>query len=110
MIVCIPITPDDHVGHSWGRAAAVAIADVDGNAIKTWERVNVSWDSQHDEGSEGTHHARVARFLKENKVDVVAASHMGDPMANMIRKLRIRLVLGAVGDARTTALAVAEST
>lgn len=107
MILCTPISVHGDVGHSWGRAPRVAVAHVDSGAITSWQLLDVGWDSLHDEGSEGSHHARVARFLRDNKVDVVVASHMGAPMANMIGKLGIRLVLGADGDARVAVLAAA---
>lgn len=105
MIVCTPITPEGLVGHSWGRARTVAILNVDEGRIIAEEVEDVSWNSLHDEGTEGSHHARVARFLKSHHVDVVLASHMGAPMSNMIDKLGIRLILGATGDARQAALA-----
>jgi len=104
MIICTPITPSGEIGHSWGRAHTVALMTVEAGEIVASETMDVSWDSLHDQGTEGSHHARVARFLKDHRVDVVLASHMGAPMSNMIDKLGIRLVLGAVGDAREAAL------
>ncbi len=110
MIICTPITSDGQIGHSWGRAHTVALMTVEAGEIVAAETMDVSWDSLHDEGTEGSHHARVARFLKEQRVDTVLASHMGAPMANMIRKLGIGLTLEVHGDARASALTAGAST
>ncbi len=107
MIICAPVTPGGEIGHSWGRAHTVALLTVEAGEVVASERMDVSWDSLHDEGTEGSHHARVARFLKEHRVNTVLASHMGAPMANMIHKLGIQLHLQAGGNARESALAVA---
>lgn len=105
MIVCTPITPDGSIGHSWGRARTVAVIRVEAGDVVTLDTIDVSWNTLHDEGTEGSHHARVARFLRENHVGIVLASHMGTPMANMIDKLGIRLILDAHGDAQSAAVA-----
>ena len=109
MIICTPITPTGEIGHSWGRASTVALITVEAGEIVVSETMDVSWDSLHDEGTEGAHHARVARFLKEHHVDVVLASHMGEPMANMIRKPGVRLHLKAGGNASESALVAASA-
>ncbi|MGO1383647.1 MAG: NifB/NifX family molybdenum-iron cluster-binding protein [Arachnia sp.] len=103
MIICTPIAPSGEIGHSWGRAHAVALWSVEEGDVAASETIDVGWDALHDEGKEGSHHARVARFLKDHRVEVVVASHMGAPMSNMIDKLGIRLVLGAAGNAREAA-------
>lgn len=100
MIICIPVTLDGNVDPRWGRADWVAIADVQGGEIKTWREVEVSWNKLHDEGSEGSHHARVVKFLRENSVDVVVVNHMGDGMTRMLQTMEIPVHLGAVGNAR----------
>jgi predicted Fe-Mo cluster-binding NifX family protein len=100
MIVCIPITLDGNVDPRWGRADWVAIADVQGGEIKTWLEVEVSWSKLHDEGTEGSHHARVVKFLKENGVETVIVNHMGDGMTRMLKTMEIPVHLGAMGDAR----------
>jgi len=100
MIVCVPVTPDGQVGGSWGRADRVAIAEVSGGAISRWEEIEVGWDRLHDEGTEGGHHARVARFLAEHHVEQVVAGHMGPPMLQMLDRMRLKVRLGAGGNAR----------
>ena len=105
MIVCVPVTITGEIDPRWGRARRVAIADVRDGAIAAWEEVDVGWDTLHDEGTEGGHHARVARFLHDHRVEVVVADHMGDPMVNMLDRMRIGVRLGAGGDARLAVLA-----
>jgi predicted Fe-Mo cluster-binding NifX family protein len=105
--VCIPITADRQVAGSWGRAERIAVVTVADDRPVEWVEHDVAWDRLHDEGTEGAHHARVARFLREQRVDVVVAAHMGPPMQNMIGKLGIRSLLGGRGDATAAVLAAA---
>ena len=107
MIVCVPVTDDGMVDPRWGRAGKVAVADVKGGAIASWREFEVRWDEQHDIGSEGGHHARVAQFLREHRVEVVVANHMGPPMAQMLDRLGILARLEAHGDARRAVVAMA---
>lgn len=105
MIVCVPVTPDGEVDPRWGRAALVAVAKVEGGRIVAWDEYPVAWDVLHDVGSEGGHHARVARFVQEHGVEVVVAGHMGPPMAQMLAKMQILARTGAQGDARAAVTA-----
>lgn len=105
MIVCITVTPDGQTGGGWGKAHRVALATLTDDAITDWQEIEVGWDIAHDEGTEGSHHARIARFLIDNQVDTVLAGHMGPPMVNTLDKMRIRTVLGVSGDARAAVLA-----
>jgi len=107
MIVLVPVTPTGEIDPRWGRAARVAIADVQDGAIAGWEEFDVGWDVLHDAGSEGGHHARVARFLQEHDTEIVVADHMGDPMVQMLGAMGVVLRLGASGDARAAVLAAA---
>jgi predicted Fe-Mo cluster-binding NifX family protein len=91
----------------WGRAARVAIVDVEAGAITSWREFDVRWDATHDLGTEGGHHAAVAGFLREHGVQVVLADHMGPPMVTMLDQMRIRVQLDARGDARQAVLAMA---
>ncbi len=108
-VVAVPVTPDGVVGPSWGRAPRVAIASVSDGAVTSWAEHDVRWDVLHDEGTEGGHHARVARFLIDNEVQVVAADHMGPPMVRMLGTMGIGAVLGAAGDAREIAVAAVDA-
>ncbi len=98
------------VGGGWGRAQRVAVATVDTGELTGWAEHDVRWDLAHDEGTEGSHHARIVRFLRENGVEVVVTGHMGPPMARMLGTMGIRAVVDAAGDARAAAVAAAEAT
>lgn len=97
------------VGGGWGKAQRIAIATVDDGTITDWTEHDVRWDVAHDEGTEGSHHARVVRFLRDNGVQVVATGHMGPPMARMLGTMGIRAVVDLAGDPREAALAAAQS-
>jgi len=100
MMVCVPVTSDGQVGGSWGRADRVAIAEVSAGRIVSWEEIDVRWNVLHDEGTEGSHHARVARFLMDHKVSQVVSGHMGPGMQQMLAKMGLTVRVGATGDAR----------
>jgi predicted Fe-Mo cluster-binding NifX family protein len=104
MIVCVPVGSDGTVDPRWGRAAQVALATVEDGAITQWHEVDVGWDMLHDTGGEGAHHARVARFLRANRVDVVVVHHMGPGMSRMLDTMGIAVELGAAGDPRLAVL------
>jgi predicted Fe-Mo cluster-binding NifX family protein len=106
MRVCIPVTTDGQVDHSWGRAARVAVADIQDGSLIAWEEHAVAWDQLHDETTEGGHHARVARFLQGNRIEIVAAGHMGEPMVQMLGRMGIAVRLDVAGDAREAVIAV----
>lgn len=103
MIVCLPVTADGQIGHGWGRADRVAIADVGESGISRWDEFAVGWDQLHDADGEGQHHARIARFLTDHGVTCVVAGHMGPPMQHMLGLMGIGVRLGASGDARAAA-------
>ena len=107
MILCVPVTDEGDVDPRWGRARRIAVARVVDGEVDDWREIDVSWDRLHDEGTPARHHARVARFLKENAVDRVVAHHVGDGMLRMVGAMRLSLVLDATGDARTAVLTAA---
>ena len=105
MILCIPVTDDGSTAPGWGRTHRMAVASTSTSGqIIDWQELDVGWDSLHDEGTEGAHHARVARFLIDHHVDVVVAEHMGPGMTRMLTTMGIRISLGAFGDARAAVL------
>jgi predicted Fe-Mo cluster-binding NifX family protein len=59
----------------------------------------------HDDGTPARHHARVARFLRENHVDAVIAHHVGEGMVRMLNVMELPTYLEATGDARAAVLA-----
>jgi predicted Fe-Mo cluster-binding NifX family protein len=100
MVVCVAVAANGWVDPRWGRAEQVAVAEVKGGSVASWEEFDVGWDALRAAGPEGTHHARVARFLREHRVDMVLADHMGDDMLRMLQKMGVTVRLGVSGEAR----------
>jgi len=100
MIVCTPVTKAGLIDPRWGRADWIAVADVIGAEIVSWQEFEVSWSRLHDEGTPGSHHARVVQFLREHQVEAVVANHMGDGMMRTLEAMGLPTHLGAAGDAR----------
>lgn len=107
MILCVPVMKDGQVDPRWGKADRVAVADVVGGEITSWQEIETSWSRLHDEGTHGSHHARVVTFLRENAVEAVVANHIGDPMVRMLATMKLPVHLNAAGDARAAVLAAA---
>jgi predicted Fe-Mo cluster-binding NifX family protein len=104
MVVCVPVTTEGLIDPRWGRADRVAITEVTGDGIEAWQEYDVGWDALHDAGTDGSHHARVARFLQGHKVEGVLANHMGAPMVHMLERMGLKIWLGATGKAREAVL------
>ena len=98
--VCVPVTVEGLLDSRWGRADKVALATVGEGGIVNWQEFDVGWGGLHDASTEGSHHARIARFLREHRVDAVVAHHMGPPMAHMLEKMGLTVRLGETGSAR----------
>ncbi|RYV53051.1 hypothetical protein EUA98_00180 [Pengzhenrongella frigida] len=107
MILCVPVTSNGQVDPRWGKADRVAVADVVDGQIATWQEIETSWSRLHDEGTPGSHHARVVTFLRENKVEAVVANHIGQGMVRMLATMQLPVHLDAAGDARAAVLAAA---
>ncbi|MDR3361226.1 MAG: hypothetical protein LBO20_11450 [Bifidobacteriaceae bacterium] len=108
MIICVPVDTQGQVGHGWGRAQTVATAQVDAAAqISQWTTHAVGWDVAHDQGTHGSHHARIVRFLRQHQVECVVAEHMGPGMVRVMGSMGIPIFLGAAGDAREAVRAAA---
>ena len=103
IIVCVPVTVDGLLDPRWGRADRVAVTTVSPDGVDGWEEFDVGWGTLHDTGTEGSHHARIARFLREHKVEAVAAHHMGPGMEHMLGKMGLTVRLGETGVAREAA-------
>ena len=104
MRVAMPTTPAGQVDQSWGRAPRVTVAQVENDTVTDWLHFDVEWDRLHDANGEGSHHARIARFLLDHKIDRVAAPHIGPGMTVMLDRMGIAVDLGVSGDGRTVAL------
>ena len=107
VIVCVPVDGNGAVDPRWGRADWIAVADVRGGQIEDWQEFEVSWSRLHDEGTGARHHARVARFLRDHRVEAVVANHVGNGMVGMLATMGLPLHLDAAGDARAAVVAAA---
>ncbi|MGA7833632.1 MAG: NifB/NifX family molybdenum-iron cluster-binding protein [Acidimicrobiales bacterium] len=101
MIACVPVDPNGNVDPRWGRADRIAIIELNDDRIESWHEIDVAWSQVHDAGTPAQHHARVARFLKSNRVELVVADHVGEGMVRMLTTMHVSLALGAGGDARS---------
>lgn len=90
-VVAVPVDPEGAVAHGWGRAALVAIGVVSEGELGQWRVHEVGWDRSHDAGTEGQHHARVVRFLREHAVTDVLVFTMGTGMARTLGRMGIRV-------------------
>ncbi len=99
MILCAPVTSEGLIDPSWGSADQAAVAEVVDDEIANWLQVEVSWSRLHDEGTPGSHHARIVKFLREHQVEAVVANHIGDGMRRMLDTMGLPVHLGATGDA-----------
>lgn len=102
--VLVTIGPDGTVAGGLGRAERVAVAAVADAEIADWHEHAVGWDTAHDEGTEGAHHARIVTFLRENTVDVVVTRGAGPGMQRTLDKMGVRLVTDLEGDGRQAAV------
>ena len=107
MIVGVTITPDGTVGGGLGRARTVAVSDVRDGEVVTWTEVDVGWGDLHGTGPEGTHHARIVRFVREHGIECVVTSGLGDGMRTTLGKLGVVVRTDLGGDARAAAVAAA---
>ena len=100
MVICVPVMMEGMIDPRWGRADRVAIAEVKDDGIAAWQEFEVGWSTLHDAGTEGSHHARVVRFLQDHHVEGVVANNMGMPMVHTLERMGLKVWLGAAGDAR----------
>ena len=107
MMMCAPVTSEGMIDHGWGRADRVALAEVIDGEIVSWKEVQVSWSTLHDEGTPGSHHARVVTFLRDEQVEAVVVNHRGDGMARSLATMGLPVHVGASGDARAAVLGAA---
>lgn len=97
------------VGGGLGRARTMAVAHVADGQVTGWSEHEVGWDALHGQGPEGSHHARIVRFVREHGVTVVVTGHLGPPMHNTLTKLGCKVVTDLAGDARAAAVAAVDA-
>lgn len=93
MVICATMVGDDTVGGGFGKARRVAVAQAEGDGWQV-SHVDVRWDLQHDQVADGLHHAQIARFLRDQGVNVVVTGHMGDGMLRMLDSMKIKVFSG----------------
>ena len=110
MIVAVTTAPDGTVGGGLGRAQAVAVAEVVDGHVASWSELAVGWGDLHGTGPEGTHHARIVRFMREHAVDCVVTSGLGEGMRTTMGKLGVVVRTDLPGEARAAAVLAATTT
>jgi predicted Fe-Mo cluster-binding NifX family protein len=105
MIIGVTTTPHGTVGGGLGRAQTVAVADVRDGEVTSWTEVPVGWGDLHGIGPEGTHHARIVRFVREHALECVVTSGLGESMRTTMGKLGVVVRTDLTGDARAAAAA-----
>ena len=105
MYVATPVTADGRSAPAWGKAHWVGVAQVVDGAVVSWRIDEVAWDDSHDSGTHGSHHARIVRFLKDERIDAVVVDHMGEGMVRVMNTMGIPILTATPGDARASILA-----
>jgi predicted Fe-Mo cluster-binding NifX family protein len=105
MIVATPVTESGQSAAAWGKAHWIGVAGVEDGAVTAWQVHEVAWDVSHDEGTHGSHHARIVRFLKEHGIEAVVVDHMGPGMVQVMQTMRIPVLPASPGDAKASVLA-----
>lgn len=99
-VVAIPVGADGTIDRAWGRAERVAIVTTNAGSIREWQEHHVGWGAARQEGREGEHHARIARFLLDHRVNTILCHHMGPGMTTMVDRMDILCISGQAGSAR----------
>lgn len=107
MIVAVTTTPQGTVGGGLGRAQSIAVAEVRHGAVASWAEVHVGWGDLHGSEPEGTHHARIVRFVREHALEAVVTSGLGEGMRTTMGKLGVVVRTDLSGDARAAAVTAA---
>lgn len=107
MIVATPVTQDAQSAAAWGKAHWIGVAKVSEGEVLSWQVHEVAWDESHDEGTHGSHHARIVRFLRAHGIEAVVVDHMGPGMVQVMATMGIPLFPATAGDAKASIIAAA---
>ncbi|MGC8647831.1 MAG: NifB/NifX family molybdenum-iron cluster-binding protein [Candidatus Micrarchaeia archaeon] len=77
-----------------GRAPRVAIIHEKDGKVEKIEEIDVGWDKAHETEQEGLHHATVAKFIMQHKVNEIIASGAGPDMRKMLERLGMKIRIG----------------
>lgn len=105
MNIATPVTDTGQSAAAWGKAHWIGVATVEDGAVSAWQVHEVAWDVSHDEGTHGSHHARIVRFLKEHGIQAVVVDHMGPGMVQVMQTMQIPVLPASPGDAQASILA-----
>jgi predicted Fe-Mo cluster-binding NifX family protein len=109
MNIATPVTASGESAAAWGKAHWIGVATVEDGAVTAWQVHEVAWDVSHDEGTHGSHHARIVRFLKEHDIAAVVVDHMGPGMVQVMQTMKIPVLPASPGDAQASVLAAVTS-
>ena len=101
------VSPQGTVTGGLGRAQDVAVAEVRDGVVTQWAEHHVGWGDLHGTGPEGTHHARIVRFVREHGIECVVTSGLGEGMRTTMAKLGVAVRTDLAGDAREAAVEAA---
>jgi predicted Fe-Mo cluster-binding NifX family protein len=107
VIVLVTLSAQGTVTGGLGRAQQVAVAHVHDGVVEQWSEHHVGWGDLHGTGPEGTHHARIVRFVREHGVDCVVTSGLGEGMRTTMSKLGVAVRTDLAGDAHEAAVLAA---
>ena len=105
MIIATPVTAEGESAAAWGKAHWIGLAEVVEGRLDSWQVHEVAWDVSHDQGTHGSHHARIVGFLRDHGVQAVVVDHMGEGMRRVMAAMGIPLLPASPGDARSSVLA-----
>jgi predicted Fe-Mo cluster-binding NifX family protein len=100
MRIAIPVTADGLVDPRFGKTPIIAVAAVTDGEITDWTTYDVAWDVSHDSGTEGAHHARIVRFMREHEITHVVCMGMGQRMQRTLGKMGIVRMSALMQNAR----------
>lgn len=95
MIIAIPYQ-DGQIFEHFGHAETFAIYEYDENQPEKMTKCLIECGDRHG-------HKAMAELMKENKVDVVLAGHMGDEARSLLLSYQIVPIAGYCGHADTAA-------
>lgn len=80
-----------------GAASSCRGRRITNGVIRDWRQITVDWMSSMVIPPRGPHHARVARFLRDNNVDAIAVDRIGPGMQRMLDWIGILRVITSPG-------------
>ncbi|MGC8670175.1 MAG: NifB/NifX family molybdenum-iron cluster-binding protein [Candidatus Micrarchaeia archaeon] len=76
-----------------GRAPRVEIIYIKNDKVEKINEIDVKWDESHEKEQEGLHHAAVAKFIMNNKINEVITAGAGPDMHRMLERLGVKIKL-----------------